>query len=320
MNRFSRLPRFVIAGLATVLLAAGSRAELLVSSQDTNTIFRFDENTGAYLGVLMDASDGLNGPVGMRLGPDGKLYVGNQTGGNVLQYDFSTDSASVFATAPVAFGPADVQFLPDGDLLVSNFYGNSIIRFDGATGDYDGDFTSGGVLIQPTNMLFSGDDLIISSLGTNEVLKYNAATGEYIDTLISAGSAGLAFPAGLALEGDDTLYVSSLLGQQILQFDLATGAPIGTGLLVDAPPFSFPSDLLQLPDSGGLLIATTGSQGVLKFNGVSLTTFAYAPGLQIAGQMLLVAIPETSSVLLSAAGFIGFIAFEARRRFRRRAA
>jgi hypothetical protein len=54
--------------------------------------------------------------------------------------------------------------------------------------------------------------------------------------------------------------------------------------------------------NGDLLISTTGSQGVLKWDGTNLTTFASAPGLQIGGQLVIAQVPEASSLLLGAGG------------------
>jgi hypothetical protein len=257
---------------------------MLVSGQSTNTIFLFDENSGAFLGKLLDPSDGLNSPVGLRVGPDGMLYIGNQGNGVINRYDFATDTLSVFATT--SFAPTDIQFTAAGDLLTSDFSGNQVFRFDLDTGDNLGAFTTGGSLVQPTNMLIDGDDLYVSSLGTGEVQRFNAVTGAYLETFVSAGSGGLTFPAGLQFGPDDNLYVSSLLTHQILRYDGVTGDPVNPIPWLFAPLDSFPSDLLFLPN-GDLLIATTGSFGVLKFDGTDLTTFASHPDLQIAGQILI---------------------------------
>lgn len=318
-----RTSRILVFALGSVLVVGGASGDdLLVSSQDTNTIFRFDLADGHLLGTVLGPNSGLNGPVGMRIGPDGDLFIANQFGGNISRFDFATQQLTTFATVSdptISFGPADIAFGPGGDLYASNFYGDSVLRFNGTTGAYVGQYTSGGTLSQPTFMMFRPDGhLLVSSLGTNEVLQYNYTdtSATFDKALITSGSAGLAFPAGLAIGPDSNLYVSSLLGQQVLLFDPTTGSPVNPEPFVNTPAFSFPSDLLFRPN-GDLLISTTGSQGVLRYDGQSVTTFASAPGLQIGGQMLVVqSIPEASSLLL---GGMGLAVLAATRMGRRRA-
>lgn len=290
-------------GLVSILCLAPlqSQGEMLVSSQNTNTIFVFDESSGAFIDKLLDSSDGLNSPVGMRVGPDGMLYIGNQGNGVINRYDFATDTLSVFAST--AFAPTDIQFTASGDLLTSDFFGTQVFHFDLGTGNNLGGFTTGGSLIQPTNMLIDGNDLYVSSLGTGEIQRFNATTGAYVETFVSAGSGGLTFPAGLQFGPDDNLYVSSLLTHQILRYDGSTGAPLNPTPWLATPLDTFPSDLLFLAN-GDLLIATTGSFGVLKYDGTDLTTFASHPDLQIAGQVLITAIPEATSVALGLGGLL----------------
>jgi outer membrane protein assembly factor BamB len=284
--------------LLVLMLAAGSaRADLLVSGQNTNSIFRFDETTGEFLGKLLGPDAGLSSPVGMRIGPDGDLYIANQASGVINRYNFATSTLSVFAST--GFAPTDIQFNGAGQLITSDFFGTGVYKFDLATGTNLGQFVTGGSLLQPTNMLISSDLLYVSSLGTGEVQRFDATTGAYVDTFISSGSAGLTFPAGLAINADDDLLVSSLLTHQILRFDGSTGAQLNPVPWLVTPTDSFPSDLL-VDGNGDLLIATTGSFGVLKYDGTSLTTFASHPDLQIAGQLLIVPVPEASSIVLCA--------------------
>jgi streptogramin lyase len=293
-----------LALLVIVLFSAQASADLLVSGQDTNTIFRFNQDTGAFIDKLVGPSAGLNSPVGMRVGPDGFLYIANQGNGVINRFDFITKSISIFATTNLA--PTDIQFAANGDLLVSDFNGSNVYRIDGTTGSNLGAFTTGGSLSQPTNMLQKGNNLYVSSLGTGEVQRFNATTGAYIDTFVAAGTGGLSFPAGLQFGPDKNLYVSSLLTHQIIRFDAAASSPvpaINPVPWLSVPDGSFPSDLLFLGND--LLIATTGSFGVLKYNGTNLTTFASHPDLRIAGQLLVTSVvPEASTLVMTGFGCI----------------
>jgi hypothetical protein len=286
---------FLLAALA--FSTTTSLADLFVSGQDANTIFRFDATTGVFKEKLIGPSAGLSAPVGLRVGPDGFLYIANQ-GGFISKYDFLTDTLSTFASP--GFGATDIQFTAAGTMLVSDFFGNQVFEFDLGTGTNLGPFTTGGSLAQPTNMLIANGLLYVSSLGTGEVQRFDAVTGVFVDTYVAAGSGGLSFPAGIQFGPEGNFYVSSLLTHQIIRYNASQPSPIPALLptpWLSTPDFSFPSDLLF--DGPDLFIATTGSQGVLKFDGTTLTTFASHPDLQIAGQLLLYTpIPEASSLTL----------------------
>jgi WD40 repeat protein len=294
-----------ILTFALSLLAVGPAwADLFVSSQNTNTVFRFDETTGAFIEKLIGPSAGLNSPVGMRIGPDGKLYIANQGNGVINKYDFGTGTISVFANTAIA--PTDIQFLSNGNMIVSDFFGTTVQQYDITNGNSLGTFATSAALSQPTNMLIDGNNLYVSSLGTGSVVRFNATTGAFIDTYVGAGSGGLTFPAGIQFGPDSNFYVSSLLTHQVIRYDSSDTAPIDPLApipFVSAPNDSFPSDLLFVGND--LLIATTGSFGILKYSGGSLSTFASHPDLQIAGQMLLYSpIPEAGTLVLAGLGTI----------------
>jgi sugar lactone lactonase YvrE len=295
------LRRLLTLALLT-FAACPSWADLFVSSQNTNTIFRFDEATGAFIEKLIGPSAGLNSPVGMRIGPDGKLYIANQGNGVINKYDFGSGTLSVFASTTIA--PTDIQFLANGNMIVSDFFGTTIQQYDITNGNSLGTFATDAGLVQPTNMLIAGNNLYVSSLGAGSVLRFNATTGAFIDTYVAAGSGGLAFPAGIQFGPDNNFYVSSLLTHQVIRYDASDAAPIdplAPTPFVAAPTDSFPSDLLFVGND--LLIATTGGFGVLKYSGGSLSPFASHPDLLIAGQMLLYSpIPEASSLVLAGLG------------------
>lgn len=275
------------------------RGELLVSDNFGSQVLRFNENTGEFLDTLVPSrSGGLDGAIGMQIGPDGLLWVASQNNNSVLRFDAETgDPVDVFADndiTPNAMlqGPSDLRFGADGSLFVGNFSGTTVDRFDSETGEALGPFTQGGPLNGASFFLFGPDgNLYVSSFNTNQVLRYDGTTGEFLD--VAAEENGLSGPAGLAFQ-DDSLLVASLLGQEVLRFDAESGAfidvfatPAPGGEMGEFPPF--PSDLLFL-DEQRMLVSFTGLAGIGAFDresGQQLPYFATAPTLQVPGRMLL---------------------------------
>jgi DNA-binding beta-propeller fold protein YncE len=62
--------------MALMVRWAAAADVVYVSSFNTDTILKFNADTGVPLGVFVQAgSGGLNGPTGLTFGPDGNLYV-----------------------------------------------------------------------------------------------------------------------------------------------------------------------------------------------------------------------------------------------------
>jgi outer membrane protein assembly factor BamB len=281
-----------------LLAAEMARAELWVADNFGSQVLRFDQDTGAFLGTLVEpGSGGLDGATGLARNVDGRLWVSSQNSNAILRYDLDTgEFIDVFTSNEVEgvnlLGPSEIQFSASGEeLLVGNFMGASVDRFDVATGEYLGPFTSGGPLAGVSNFEFGPDgNLYVSSFGGNEVLRYDGTTGLFVDVFASGN--GLSGPSDLVFRGD-YLYVSSLLGQQVLRFNAADGSfvdafanPVPQGEMGEFLPF--PSALLFT--DARLLVGLTGQAGVAAFNaedGMQLPFFAFGGGLQVPGQIML---------------------------------
>src|SRR5262245_12243631 len=99
--------RFVTAWFSAACLlgqAPETRADLLVSSVNTDQVLRYDDG-GNYLGVFA-SGNGLREPYGLAIGPDGDLFVASHQSAAVLRYDGVTGRPEgVFASGGGLFSP-----------------------------------------------------------------------------------------------------------------------------------------------------------------------------------------------------------------------
>lgn len=308
--------------LSMTLGAGLARADLLVSDNGGDQVFRFHQFTGAPIGdgpFVDPGAGGLDSAVGMRLDGSGQLLVASQGNNRILRYDSVTGSfLNEFASnqnTPGAnmSGPADIQFGPGGDLYVANFNGNSVDRFT-AGGASLGPFTSGGAIAGTASFAFGPDgNLYVGSFGSGVIERYNGATGAYINNFAT----GLATPAGLTFNGTD-LWCVDLFQHTVNRYS-AAGTLLGS---FSTGANSFPSHLLFTSDINSnpiVLVALTGFGGVAGYalDGTPTGFFASigTPGVNIPGQLLLVpdAIPEPVGMPLLLAAAAGVV-------FRRRRA
>jgi DNA-binding beta-propeller fold protein YncE len=133
-------------------LALGPDGRLYVSNQTysfttsiaSGPVARFDA-AGSFLDDLIaDGADGLSGPTGLAITPDGgTLFTASIMTGTILQTDLATDLTTAFASIDSPFEVGVLALLSDGGLLAGSPSGNgSIYRF-GTDGTLIGTFDSG---------------------------------------------------------------------------------------------------------------------------------------------------------------------------------
>src|SRR5436305_318986 len=148
------------AGLLSLLSPAW--AALLVSSNGSGSVERFDLATGSWLGSFVPAgSGGLISPDGMAFGPDGNLYVSNDRARSVLRYDGRTGAfRDVFVPARSGGldGPYGLGFGRDGNLYVVSVSSFQVLRYRGSDGTFLGPVGTGSPLVFPTYLIFTPDD------------------------------------------------------------------------------------------------------------------------------------------------------------------
>lgn len=126
-------------------------------------------------------------------------------------------------------------------------------------------------------------DILAGSFFDSRVLRLDDETGTELPGGISANSAGLVLPAGIAVGADGNIYVSSNLTGEILYYDGASGLPLPSphsgerdGLfatLPDNPPAEEGGDpqtaspaRLRFDSEGNLYVTDFGSPVVRKFD------------------------------------------------------
>lgn len=185
----------------TALLFAPNK-QLLVASHGDNRIAQYAAMTGQYIADLVTAgAGGLSGPRAMALGPDGSLFVADDSNA-VRRYD--ADSGAPLGVFVAAGGgglssPRGMLFLPDGRLLVSSYDTDSVLAFDAAgasLGAFSDLFTPTGAWGLALNT--RGNLLVVRNTGDIRVLELDGAAGRYIRSFIR-GDSGLLAPTGIAL-------------------------------------------------------------------------------------------------------------------------
>lgn len=276
-NRFSHIrATFAFVWTVGLVLTATASvmaqpARLLVCSESSNSILRYDGATGAFVDAFVPAgSGGLDAPYDLAYGPDGHLYVCSFETDSILRYDGAT-GAFIDAFVPSGSGgltqPSALTFGPCGNLYVGSLgiSNHIILRYNDTTGAFIDVFASQGV--DNANDLTFGPDgnLYVQSQDEDFLRRFNGLTGAYMGPFAHLHPDEYA--QGLVVGPDGHLYVSRICSS-VSRHDGATGdlidtfVPEGSGGLIDPNHLVFGSD-------GHLYVSSSGNNSVLRYDGAT---------------------------------------------------
>lgn len=201
--------------------------ELLVSSRNTSSVKRFNGQTGAYLGdVVQSGSGGLSLTQEVVIGPDGNLLVSGRGNTHVLKFDGVTGAyIDTFSTGYLLDNPTKMTIGPDGNLYISQWgtARNKVARFNAATGAFIDEFTSVGLTAGGGHAWDLHGNLYVANFGNGangNVQKFDS-TGQFAGVFTATGH--LSGPINVWFGDDNDLFVVDWTRGAVVRFDGTNG-------------------------------------------------------------------------------------------------
>ena len=178
-----------------------------VSYQKTDTIGKFSPDGKGEVWLTMPEGSLGNG---IRFTPEGRMFVADYKGHNILEIDPATRKVSVFAKVPTPYQPNDIELGPDGTLWASDpdwkGGGGQVWRIDRdakVSKVATLDSTSNGIAVSP-----NGKYLYVNETGSRKVWRYSIGK----DKSLSGKTLLIAFPDfgmdGMKADVKGNLYIT----------------------------------------------------------------------------------------------------------------
>lgn len=205
-------------------------------------------------------ASGLLSPMGIALGPDGKIYITEYGGGKITRMDKDGSNLEVFATGFT--GPVGIVFDSDGNLLVSEHGGRKIKKIS-PTGTVTTVSTFSENLTGIT--LDSSGRIYVIGYMNGIIYRMNAdGSGQTNLGTVSRTSA-----VGIAVDSNNNVYVSDRVANKIYKFK-------ADGTKSDLATVSYPPNVSLGAD--GYLYASTNDSKIVKIDlsGNIVKSFAFS--------------------------------------------
>lgn len=246
--------------LSTPINAIAANGEIWVSDQIDDGVFRYDINTGAFLGALVNM--GLDNVRGIEFVND-TLFVTNAGAGNgapgpaIVMFDTNGNNLGFF-NAGIA-SPFDV-FSNDGELLVADINNDVIERYD-LMGNDLGTFAPVNTFPEQVSRRSNGNILVANFSGTQEGILEFDSNGTLVNFFSNANTDGA---RGVWELGNGNIMHTNGSGVFILDPAMGTSTPVITGVgarfiepMTVGPVF----DCCVQDDSGNLFIKFNSETG-----------------------------------------------------------
>jgi DNA-binding beta-propeller fold protein YncE len=273
-------------------------ADLLAGDFKFNSVFRFDDETGAEVpGGISAGTVGLEATAGLEVGPDGNIYVSSQNSGEVLYYDGQSGAplpsplpggrdglfAQLRTESHPGGAPGPLRFGQDGNLYVSDFGGTTVRVFDGSTGAELAPAATG--LGPPGGLTFGPNgDLYVGNFGTSAVIRVRNGVQQ---PFIASGTGPILTPSAMLCVPNGDMLVVSMFANEIHRYS-STGGYLGVFATIEPVPppvdvTNYPSDIAFDAD-GNVVVAVLGATNPPDNRG-QILRFALNEG-SIAGTLL----------------------------------
>ncbi len=206
--------------------------DVYASSRDTDSVLRFDGQSGAFKSVVVELP---STPDGLAIGSDGNLYIAS--GSLIARCSLdgkplpsAGQNGNVFAHGGNLVAASGLTFGPDGNLYVASQSLGQVLRYDGRSGAYMDVFVKSNIMAASQIAFGPDGNLYVASVGGpafdaagGYVARFDGATGEFLDKFAPDAKGAM----GLAFAPNGELFVSSYWTNKITRYDSKTGKSLG---------------------------------------------------------------------------------------------
>lgn len=247
------------------------------------TTIGFGFSTPSYSMDIL--SSGLNQSINVVKGPDGKLYISEYGGGNIIRIDRDGQNKEVFATGLIQ--PIGMFFDGAGNMFVAEHSGAKILKIepDGSKSTIkSGVGLLTGLVIDSENKIYAND------YGSGKILKMNLDGSDLTEFVTGLNTST---NIGMTIDSNDNIYISDRQGGKVKKVE-------PNGVVTDLISNLSSPNWVTL-GKGNCLYVSSGSRKIEKFDlsGNKISEFLTATSV---GMPWGTAIDETGAIYYETLG------------------